>query len=373
MILNPKLKGKAFAVGRENTKKGVLSTASYEARKYGINSGMAVIDAYKILPSLIVVHVDYNIIHEYSKKFFNLIREYQKDIEQTSVDECFIDVTNITTLVGRHPLELAKEIQKRALDELKLPCSIGIAPTLYLAKMASDMKKPLGITILRKRDIKEKLYKLRVKDIYGIGKKTWPVLEQKGIYTIEDFLNPDNKGTVLSVVGQKIYHYEYEALTGNSTNIVDPNRYSDPESISRSQTFDTPLSTYDEVLKEIKRMMLDVYNDMIKENKKAKTVGIILRDKSFVTITRSKSLDNPTFDIAEINEIIEELVDINYDEDKLYRLVGASLSNLKDINYYEPEEITLFNYEKYYEKELKIQDVINKIGADKVDFLKNKT
>ena len=201
IIKNPRLKGKAFAIGRENSTKGVISTASYEARKYGIHAGMPQIEAISKLPSLIIVDYGYEIYSHYSNLFFKLIKSYVKDVEQTSIDEGYIDVTSITIDVNRHPLDLAKEIQTKALKELNLPCSIGIAPTLYLAKMASDLKKPLGITILRIRDIEEMLYDLDVKEIFGIGKKTYPILHQFNINTISDFMDINNEATVRKIVG----------------------------------------------------------------------------------------------------------------------------------------------------------------------------
>ena len=372
ILKNPSLKGKAFAVGRENSTKGVISTASYEARAKGVNSGMSLVDAFRKYPELIVVNHTFDLYHDYSTRFFNLLKEYVKDIERTSIDEGYLDVTEITLEKGIHPVSLAKEIQKRSLDEIGLPCSVGIAPTLYLAKMASDMKKPLGITILRKRDIKDKLYPLPVKDIFGIGKKTWPRLMKAGINTIGDFMNPLNKDIVTKIIGEKMYTQECACLSGNSTNIVDPNRYSDPESISRTQTFDYPLDNFDDTYREIVNLAKEAYLEMLEEKKKTKTIGIILRDKTFKTITRGKTLPEATTDFDTISFTLEDLLLENYNDDLAYRLVGASLSNLVDINYHLPEEINLFNYEEYYGKEEKIKDIIRKYGKEKIDFVKNK-
>ena len=166
-------------------------------------------EAYQKLPSLIVVDYGHEVYAEYSNKFFRLIKSYVPEVEQTSIDEGYIDVTSITLDCNRHPLDLAKEIQSRALKELSLPCSIGIAPTLYLAKMASDLKKPLGITILRIRDIEEKLYPLDVKEIFGVGKKTYPILHDEGIHTIRDFMNKDNEELIRDIVGNQ---YDYFIL-----------------------------------------------------------------------------------------------------------------------------------------------------------------
>ena len=182
-ILNPQLRGKAFAIGRENSYRGVISTASYEARAFGINSAMPLSEAYKIKPDLIVVHIDYKYYTEYHNKFVKLISQYSNLIEVASIDEVYADMTEAAK--SKHPLVIAKEIQARLLKEYNLSCSIGIAPTLFLAKMASDLKKPLGVSVVRKRDVKDILYPLSVKEIYGIGKKTYPRLIENNIKTIE--------------------------------------------------------------------------------------------------------------------------------------------------------------------------------------------
>ena len=356
IIKNPRLKGKAFAIGRENSTKGVVSTASYEARAYGIHAGMPLIEAYQKLPSLIVVDYGYEIYSEYSKKFFKLIRTYVDKIEQTSVDEGYIDVTAITLDVNRHPLDLAKEIQSRAMKELNLPCSIGIAPTLYLAKMASDLKKPLGITILRIRDIPNLLYNLDVKEIFGIGKKTYPILHDEGINTIGDFVNQDNEELVRDIVGSQ-YDYFIDALSGKTTNIVDPDRYKEPESISKSTTFDTPLVTYDEVLLNLLKLANDVHYQLKSAKKKAKTITITLRDTKFNTITRSKTISDYTADKTILNYYVEQILDDNYNNIPL-RLVGVGFSNLADLDTV-VEEITLFNYQSVYEKEEALRNLIS--------------
>ena len=354
IIKNPRLKGKAFAIGRENSMKGVVSTASYEARKYGIHAGMPLVEAYQKLPTLLVVDYGHDVYHEYSRKFFGLIRSYVSEIEQTSIDEGYIDVTDITLGCNRHPLDLAKEIQSRALKELSLPCSIGIAPTLYLAKMASDLKKPLGITILRIRDIPELLYSLDVKEIFGIGKKTYPILHQEGINTIGDFVDVNNIEVVSEIVGSQYQHF-IDALSGKTTNIVDPNRYKEPESISKSSTFDTPLITYDDVLINLLKMADEVYLQLKSAKKKTKTITITLRDTNFNTITRSKTINDYTMDKTVLKYYVEELLDDNYDNKPL-RLVGVGFSHLVDNDHM--EEVTLFNYQSVYEKEETLRNLM---------------
>ena len=370
-ILDPSLRGKPFAIGRENTTRGVLSTASYEARKYGIHSAMSQMEAYEKLPSLLVIHLDYSHYIEYHNKFINLIREYTKLIEVASIDEVYADVTEISKV--KHPIVLAKEIQKRLLVELNLPSSIGIAPTLFLAKMASDIKKPLGLTVLRKRDIETILYPMDVSSIYGIGKKTYPKLKENGINTIGEFMDINNKDKVLSLIGENTYNYAYNALTGNSSNKVDPQRYDSASSISESQTYDVHKESIDDILYEMRKMTRSIHARMTKYNYLTKTITITLRDSSFKTITRQKSLNEYTDDLYYINQIVAELLEENFEE-KSYRLVGVGLSNLIDKNSL-PKEYNLFSFDDVDSKEEEINNLIKEFQSKfgkKALYKKNK-
>ena len=372
VIKNPSLKGKAFAIGRPNTTKGVLSTASYEARKYGIKSAMSTAEALKIKPDLIIVGADGELIREYHNKFVKLIREYSKLVEVASVDEVYADMTEIAK--HRHPLEIAKEIQTRLVKEYHLPCSIGIGPTLFLAKMASDMKKPLGLVVLRKRDKEEKLYPLSVSEIYGIGKKTWPLLIENDIKTIGDFFVSSNKEKVISLIGENSYNYVINAVNGNSSNIVDPNRYAQNESLSLSQSYDTYLISETDILMELRRMTKELIEKIKDKNLMTKTITITLRNQDFKTFTRSKSI-NYSDDFYDIFDIVCDLIEENYKGEQI-RLCGVGFSNLKDKNEVMALEWNLFTYETVLEKEEHVKKLIkefqDKYGKQVIDFGKLK-
>ena len=358
-ILDPSLRGKAFAIGRENTTRGVLSTASYEARKYGIHSAMSQVEAYEKLPSLLVIHIDYSHYVEYHYKFINIIKEYTRLVEVASIDEVYADMTEASK--SKHPLVLAREIQKRLLVELELPSSIGIAPTLFLAKMASDMKKPLGLTVIRKREIEQILYPLDVSTIYGIGKKTYPRLKENGINTIRDFMDINNKEKIISLIGENTYNYGYSHILGNSSNVVNPQRYDNQESISESQTFDNYLESIEDILYEMVKMTRSVHQKMTKYNYLTKTITITLRDSDFKTITRQRKLNDYTDDLVEINHIISELLEENFIE-KRYRLIGVGFSNLIDRNSL-PKEYNLFTMDDTLEKEYEIDNLIKEFQS----------
>lgn len=358
-ILNPSLRGKAFAVGREGTYKGVISTASYEARKLGIHSAMPIADAYRKVPDLLIISPNFEEYKKYHYAFVKIIKEYTDIIEVASIDELYADMTKISET--RHPLLVAKEIQLRLLKELDLPCSIGIAPTLFLAKMASDMQKPLGLTVIRKREIAEKLYPLSVKEIFGIGKKTYPKLIDNGIKTIGDFMNPINKDKIIDLIGINSYTYATTALSGKSSNIIEPDRYKEYKSISTETTFDIHKSDMIDILSSLRSLLRDIYQRLIDGKYLAKTVVVTLRDSSFNTISKRQSLNEYTDDIYIFNNILEDLLNELFEDGKSYRLVGVGFANMiKRDNL--KEEYNLFSQMDEIEKEENIKKLLNDIN-----------
>lgn len=353
-IIYPHLRGKVFAIGRENSYRGVLSTASYAARKLGVHSAMSLKEAYDLVPDLLVVSLDYSIYEKYHIMFVNILKQYSKLIEVASIDEAYVDITEMSKV--KHPLVIAKEIQLRILKECGLSCSIGVAPTLFLAKMASDMKKPLGITVLRKREVKELLYPLSVKEIYGIGKKTYPTLINNGINTIGDFMDINNKGLIIDLIGENSYNYVVSHVLGNSSNIVDPNRYANSESISTSVTYDRIIEGETEVLYEMRKLTREVVNRMSEKDYYGKTITITLRNTDFKTITRSKTIDDYLNDYNDIYEIVTELVEVNYKNEQL-RLLGVGVSNLVEKNNI-PKEYNLFTISDKDTKDYVVKNLI---------------
>ena len=353
-IIYPHLRGKVFAIGRENSYRGVLSTASYAARKLGVHAAMSLKDAYELVPDLMVVSLDYSIYEKYHVMFVNILKQYSKLVEVASIDEAYVDITEISNI--KHPLVIAKEIQLRILKECGLSCSIGVAPTLFLAKMASDIKKPLGITVLRKREVKDILYPLSVKEIFGIGKKTYPTLINNGIKTIGDFMDEKNKSLIINLIGENSYNYVISHVVGNSSNIVDPYRYSNSESISTSVTYDRVIEGETEVLYEMRKLTREVINRMSDKNYCGKTVTITLRNLDFKTITRSKTVDDYLHNFDEIFDVVTELVESNYNSDQL-RLLGVGVSNLVDKNNI-PKEYNLFTISDKDTKDYVVKNLI---------------
>ena len=359
MIKEPFLRDKIFVIGGKlGSTSGVISTASYKARELGIRSAMSIQEALRIYPKLLIVPTDFALYQKHSTIFFRFLKTYTNKLLVGSIDEAYLDVTELAK--DKHPLKLAKEIQDRLLSEHQLPVSIGIGPTLFLAKMASDMKKPLGITVLRKRDVEKVLYPMPIGKVYGIGTKTASLLEEINIHTVADFVSKDNKDKILEIMTINSYDSFIDRIYGNSSDYVDPNLYAVPKSISNEETLSSNVSEVEILQEHLTELIKTTVDRLHNEEMVARTIFIKLRYSNFRTITRSKTIDIPTDDIFVISEIAEQLFLTNF-ENRPVRLIGIGLSQLifkKDLK----DEINLFNYNKLTERDLKITSTIKEIN-----------
>lgn len=350
LIKRPYLESKPFAVGTRYSSKGVLSTSNYVARKYGVHSAMSVSDALKKCPNLIILDCDYQFYVECSKKFFNIIYEYTDLVEPASIDEAFVDVSEI----NMHPLDFAKLLQKRIKDECNLPSSIGIAPTKFLAKMASDMKKPMGITVLRIRDIEKMLFPLDVSDMFGIGKKTAPRLKELGINTIGDLYKRLEE--LHDFFGDKMYLYVKRTLEGKSSNIVEPERYSNFSSISNSRTSYEPLVNEDVIYEFLENVCNLTSSRLNRYHVKAYTITVTIKYTDLKSFSKSKTYNDAINDkyvfYARVKELFTELWD-----GRPIRLLGCGGSNLEEENM---KVLDLFHLDEI-EKEEKINKALENI------------
>ena len=359
LIKRPYLEKKPFAVGARYSSKGVLSTSNYVARKYGVYSAMNVNDALKKCPNLIILDSDYQFYIECSKKFMNIIYEYTDMVEQASIDEAFVDVTEI----DMHPLDFAKLLQKRIYDECKLPSSIGIAPTKFLAKMASDMKKPMGITVVRIRDIKEKIFPLDISDMFGIGKKTSPRLKELGINTIGDLYNRLEE--FRDFFGEKMYTYVKTTLEGKSSNVVDSERYSSFSSISNSRTSYEPLTNEDQIYEFLENVSDITSKRLLRYHVKAYTITVTIKYTDLKSFSRSKTYNDATNDkyvfYARIKELFNELWD-----GRPIRLLGTGGSNLEEENMKVFDLFHLDEIEKEENLNKVVENIDNKYGKNAI-------
>lgn len=355
VLLEPELKGKPLIIAGES-RRGIVSTASYEARKYGIHSAMPTYIAKKLCPNLVVRGPNFEFYHQKSNEFFSYIKEnYTTKIEQASIDECYADMTDVMKDV-KDPYLFLKKMQDDLFQKTGLQSSIGLSCNKFLAKMGSDYKKPMGITIIRKKDIPNILYPLKISDFYGIGKKTWPRLNDIGIYTIGDFVKNDSY-ELKKILG-KFYHTAKLWIKGEGDDEVNSDPF-DPKSISTTTTFMFDTNSYEEISQMLSYKAREVSTTAKKDKKLGKTITLILKDTDFKSITRSITLDRPTNEYIDIYDNVIKLFD-KYYNGQLIRLAGVGLSSLINQNEYY-EQISLFELERV-QKECQTQLLINKLN-----------
>lgn len=353
MAHNPKLKGKPLAVaGNPEERKGIIVTSSYEARAKGVKTAMPLWEAKKLCPELIVVRPNFERYRETSRKIFQLLAEITPIIEPVSIDEGYMDVTNHPT----HPLQLAKQIQKRLLDELDIPCSIGIGPNKFLAKTASDMKKPLGITVLRIRDLPTKLWPLPVDKMYGVGEKTAEKLKKMNIHTIGDLAKADmyTVSQVLGINGERLIN----RANGRDPRPVDPDSVNEFKSIGNSQTLPHDTTDLTEMRQILSQLAERVEERLKRRELKGKTVQLMIRYSNRKTITRSRKLDRFIDDKNTIMAVIQDLLSEHWSHEPV-RLLGVTVQDLLEKQYV-VEQLDLFTYQEV-EKKLAIHETVEQL------------
>lgn len=325
-IKNPSLKNLPMAVGGRG-RRGVISTSNYIARKYGVYSAMPINMALKLCPNLVIVEGNHKDYEYYSKLFFEMIREYLGDkIEIASIDECYVDFSDYNTKCS-DPIEYLKNMQIDIYSRLGLGCSIGLSYNKFLAKMASDMQKPLGFTVIRNKDVQSLVWPLKINDMFGVGKKTAPKLNEIGIYTIKDLALYEDIYTLKNILGKNYIYYQNHAKgIDNSEVIYIP---IDAKSIGNSTTYEKNLETEDEIRSAIKELSKIVSRRVINNNMLGFVVSITIRYSDFSTFTRSLTLNEPICNDEEIYLKAINLFEKNY-ANKPIRLLGVTLSNLKE-------------------------------------------
>ena len=361
VINNPSLRGKPVVVCHNDPlKRGIILTASYEARRYGIYTTMLLNEALVLCPGLTYVEPHYDLYIKYSNKFFAYLKSITPKVEPMSIDEGFLDMSDV---VKEDAYEFAKKMQDYILNIIGLPCSIGIGPNKFLAKMASDIKKPLGITILRKRDIPTIMWPLPVKDLFGVGKKTRARLEPLGIKTIGDLANYPDKDKLKEVVGPAMVEYINERCFGIDNAKVEYENLDEVSSISNETTFQISMTNIKFIKDNLKLLTNQVSARLIRHKVAAQTVGIKIKFSNFTTISRSRSVRQAINDSMDLWEIVNDLFDDLYDGYSEIRLVGVFANRLIDqVN--SIRQYSLFDNLDNVEKDKKVNDLVKMLNKE---------
>lgn len=326
-VKNQELKDKPVVVSGDS-RRAVVASASYEARKFSIRSGMPLYQAYNLCPTLVKINTDFKLYKNYSKKIFNfLAKKFSKLIEQCSIDEYCLDITDTYQSYGS-TLNCAKKIQEEILKKFDLPCSIGISFNKVLAKMASKLEKPQGIAIVNHNNLKEKLYFLPIEKMNGIGPKTSIKLKTLNIYKIGDLVANTNYQALKEILGKR-YLILINQAQGKTKETINLNSQKEYKSIGRDLTLEYD-SNEEEILKAIlKKLAHDVATNAKKRKFTGKTLVCGFKFNNKWT-TKQCQLENPTNDEKTIYELSLILFDKIWKSEQLIRALRIAIK--KSVN-----------------------------------------
>ncbi len=324
------LKGKPVIVGGLSSH-GVVTTCNYEARKYGIHSAMPGFMARSLCPHGFFLRPRMNRYREVSKEIFNILYDVTDLVEQISVDEAYLDISNIE----RNPLDLVGEIKDRVYRDLGLTLSVGLSYNKFLAKLASDWNKPNGFKYITRDMLPEILLDLNISKVHGIGPKSQKKLRNIGIYTVGDLYQLDENflTDLFGKAGREIYL----RIRGEDPRPV--NNFRERKSIGIERTFDEETRDIGKLKEYLKNFSKKLEEELLKKQVHTKTIIVKVKDEDFRTQTRSKTLENHIYTFEEIYEVGLSLLD-EIEINKKIRLLGITGASLLSIDL---EQLSLFD------------------------------
>ncbi len=319
----PELKGLPVVVGHSGGR-GVVTSATYEARKFGIHAAMSMTEAIRKCPKAIFIEPNHEKYSEVSEKLQEIYLSFTPLVEPLSVDEAFLDVSGSRKLIGT-PIEIGKKLREKVFQEENITCSVGIAPTKFIAKLASTSAKPDGLIVVSPKEVIDFLHPLPVGALWGVGGKTEEVLKRLGLFKVADIANLPLK-TLKRALGEGIAEHLYELSWGRDERSVETN---EPEkSVGNEETFSKDLDQAEDILREVLRLSEKVAARLRQAGLMGRTITLKVRFSNFSTITRSKTLLDPTDVAKEIYEVAKTLFEgLKLDQVRV-RLVGVRVEKL---------------------------------------------
>ena len=330
----PELRGRPVIVGGSPEGRGVVSAASYEAREFGVHSAMPAAQAARLCPDGVFLPVDLRKYRAASEQIMKILERHSDRIEQISIDEAFLDLTD-RSRDFREAERTAKKIKRDIRTEVKLTASIGVGPNKFLAKLGSDLHKPDGLTVIRPEEAEAFLAPLPAQRIWGVGSKTAARLEAAEFRTIGD-VAAASVPQLRQVLGAWA-DVAHELARGIDERPVEPVR--EAKSVSSEQTFPTDLHDIAEMRRALAALSEEVAARLGREEARARTVGIKVRFGDFQTITRQTKLAEPTDQPAVVRRVAHELLDGVEREEEGIRLLGVRAADLE----HGPGQLSLFD------------------------------
>ncbi|MFO8090602.1 MAG: DNA polymerase IV [Desulfatiglandaceae bacterium] len=350
---NPDLRGKPVVVGGSRAR-GVVSSASYEARKYGLHSAQPMATAMRLCPHAVFLRGRMSRYREISGRVFEIFQRFTPLVEKLSIDEAFLDVTGCERLFGS-PEEIARKIKDAVLREIGLTASAGVAPSKFVAKIASDLEKPDGLTVVPEEKVREFLDPLPVSRMWGVGKITREALEKLNIRTFRDLSRMP-----VEVLERRFGKYGtrmHELSTGIDEREVVPEH--DTKSIGHEETFSEDIVDLGCATRKLLFLAGKVARRMRKDSLQGKTVTLKVKYKDFTSITRSATLPASTDDALEIYRALLNLLNKTEVGRRPVRLLGVSLSQLLDVGM--QSQMSLFSEDEGFQKKKNLNAALDSI------------
>lgn len=337
----PELKGKPIAVGGgPEGRGGVVATCSYEARKFGVRSAMTSKKALQLCPSIIFVYPRFEAYKSVSQQIREIFQRYTDLIEPLSLDEAYLDVTVDKLNIGS-AIDIAKLIKAAIKEELNLTASAGVSVNKFIAKIASDMKKPDGLTFIGPSKVNAFIEKLPVEKFFGVGKVTAEKMHSLGLHTGAD-LKRLTEHEMIHHFGKSGKFY-FNIVRGQDDRPVQPHR--ERKSVGAEDTFAQDLTKTEDMLLELEKIAVNVHKRLKRSGLKGRTITLKVKYHDFKQITRSKSFEEPMDHWETIVETSQQLLLATASGQRKVRLLGISISNFNEIPIPEPtdKQATLFD------------------------------
>ena len=353
-LKDPSLKGKPVIVGGVGGR-GVVSSASYEARVFGVRSAMPTVRARRLCPDGVFVPPDFTAYQAHSNRFREVLLSFTPLVEPISLDEAFLDVAGAERLFGP-PETIAARIRADVEREVGVTCSVGVAPTKFVAKLASDGCKPDGMLVVPAEGVLDYLEPLPVGRLWGVGEKTGDTLGRMGIRTIGD-LSRTPQAILARLLGEQSATHLWQLSHGIDDRDVVP--YEPPKSVGHEETFEHDLDDDEEILRELLALTGRVASRLRADGYRARTVILKARLATFTTLTRSKTMADPTDVGADLYQTVAALYRALPGERRRIRLLGVQATGLLSAG---AEQLALLHGERWSDVERTIDRIEERFG-----------
>lgn len=353
---NPRLQGRPILVGGAGGR-GVVASASYEARAFGITSAMPMAQARRRCPAAIVIAPRFDVYRRVSAALHDILRSVTPRVQPLALDEAFLDVGGSIRLLGP-PVAIARDLRLQIADDLGLPASVGVAPTTFLAKLCSQRAKPDGMLHLPLAEVDTFLAELSVRDLWGVGARTADRLAAAGIHSVDD-LRATDEAAVARLVGPATARTLHALAHGNDGRGVQPEI--DAKGLSAEQTFAEDLTD----ARHLRRVLLvqceRVARRLRSHGLRARTVTLKVRDAQFVTRTRARTLAVPTSESAVLHPVVTDLLASAWTPPTPVRLLGVGATQLVDTEV--GVQLPMFGQTRWHDVE-RVADRVRELFGD---------